>query len=173
MRQSAGPTNDFLYTERISSNKTEALFLMLMLVFFLMLIWRVNSHSLDWLAVLCACFSALFLFYSINFRTLLIRLTPAAIKLTFGIFTWTVPVNNIEACCLDDLPITMKYGGAGIHFMSIRKRYRASFNFLEYPRVVISFKNKVGPVQDLSFSTRKPEVVMQIIHGAMEANLHE
>mgnify|MGYP000900013350 CR=1 FL=1 len=32
----------------------------------------------------------------------------------------------------------LRYGGAGIHFMSIRGRYRASFNFLEYPRVVIA-----------------------------------
>jgi hypothetical protein len=62
----------------------------------------------------------------------------------------------------------MKYGGAGIHFMFIRDRYRASFNFLEYPRVVIAFKKKVGPVRDISFSTRKPEDVIQLIQGRME-----
>lgn len=60
----------------------------------------------------------------------------------------------------------MRMGGAGIHFMSIRKRYRASFNFLEYPRVVIAFKRKVGPVQDISFSTRQPEKVIRLIQEA-------
>jgi hypothetical protein len=144
-----------------------------MIVFFMLFIWRVGAVGLDWLSAVFSIFFLVFFFYSVNYRTLLIRITPAAIKLTFGIFTWAVPVNNIQTCCLDELPNMMKYGGAGIHFMTIRKRYRASFNFLEFPRVVISFKNKIGPVQDLSFSTRKPEVVMQIIHGAMEANLHE
>ncbi len=172
MRQSSDPTNDLLYTERISSNKTEALFLVLMILFILLFIWRVGAVGLDWLSAVFSIFFLVFLFYSVNYRTLLIHITPVAIKLTFGIFTWTVPVNNIQACSLDEPPIMMKYGGAGIHFTTIRKRYRASFNFLEYPRVVIAFKEKVGPVRDISFSTRKPEVVMQIIHGALEVILH-
>ena len=57
----------------------------------------------------------------------------------------------------------MKYGGAGIHFMTVHNRYRASFNFLEYPRVVIAFKKKVGLVRDISFSTRRPEEVTRLI----------
>jgi len=60
-------------------------------------------------------------------------------------------------------------GGAGIHFMMIRKRYRASFNFLEYPRVVIALKRKVGPVQDISFSTRRPDDVLRLIREAVSA----
>jgi hypothetical protein len=63
----------------------------------------------------------------------------------------------------------MKMGGAGIHFMFIRKRYRASFNFLEYPRVVIAFKRKAGPVQDISFSTRRPDDLIRLIQAAASA----
>jgi len=55
-------------------------------------------------------------------------------------------LDNVEGCCLDDIPMLMRMGGAGIHFMLIRKRYRASFNFLEHPRVVIAFKKKEGLV---------------------------
>jgi hypothetical protein len=63
----------------------------------------------------------------------------------------------------------MRMGGAGIHFMSIRKRYRASFNFLEHPRVVIAFKRKAGLVRDISFSTRHPDDVLRRIQEAASA----
>ncbi len=98
-----------------------------------------------------------------NYRTLVIRLTSESLKLTFGIFTWRVPLDNVEDCRLDEIPLVMRMGGAGIHFMIIRKRYRASFNFLEYPRVVIAFKRKDGLVRDISFSTRQPDDVLYFI----------
>jgi hypothetical protein len=147
-------TDDLLYNERVSSNRTEALFLALTLLFCLLFIWRVNAGGLDILAAVFFCLFSLFLFYAVNHRTLIIRLTSGSLKLTFGIFTWTVPLDNVEACCLDDIPLLMRLEGTGIHFMSIRNRYRASFNFLEHPRVVIAFKRKRGPVRDTSFSTR-------------------
>jgi len=92
-----------------------------------------------------------------------IYLTSDSLKLTFGIFTWKVPMENIEDCHLDEIPMVMRMGGAGIHFMTIRKRYRASFNFLEYPRVVIALKRKTGLVRDISFSTRQPDDVLYFI----------
>jgi hypothetical protein len=163
-------TDDLIYTERISSNRTEALFLAFMILFLLLLIWRVNAGSLDILAAVFFCLFSLFFFYSVNYRTLIICLTSKSIKLTFGIFTWRVPLDNIEECHLDEIPLLMKMGGAGIHFMIIRKRYRASFNFLEYPRVVIAFKRKEGLVRDISFSTRRPDDVLRLIQGAVSAN---
>jgi hypothetical protein len=170
MRQSADPTNDLIYTEKISSNKTEALFLALMILFLLLLIWRVNVGSWDVLAVVFLCFFIFFFFYSVNYRILMIRLTSESLKLTFGIFTWRVPLDNVEECRLDEIPLLMRMGGAGIHFMSIRKRYRASYNFLEYPRVVIAFKRKEGLVRDISFSTRRPDDVLRLIQEAVSAN---
>ncbi len=163
-------TDDLIYTERVSSNKTEALFLALMILFLLLLIWRVNAGSLDILAAAFSCFFILFLFYSVNYRTLIIRLTSESLKLTFGIFTWRVPLDNVEETRLDEIPLLMRMGGAGIHFMSIRKRYRASFNFLEYPRVVIAFKRKEGLVRDISFSTRRPDDVLRLMQEAISAN---
>ncbi len=76
------------------------------------------------------------------------------LRLQFGVFTWTIPLNNLEAIRPDDdLPALAKYGGAGIHFMLLRGRYRASFNFLEYPRVVVALRRS-RLVRDVSFSTR-------------------
>jgi Ca2+/Na+ antiporter len=161
---------ELLYHERVTSNKTEALFLALTIFFFLLLVWRVSADGLDVLAAVFLFFFVVFLFYSLNYRTLIIRLSPKSFILTFGIFTWIVTLDNIEVCNHDDVPAVMRMGGAGIHFMFIRKRYRASFNFLEYPRVVIALKRKAGPVQDISFSTRRPEEVLRLIQEAIVEN---
>jgi len=158
-----------IYEERVSSDWTEALFLSFTILFFMLLIWRMGTGSLDILNAAFFFFFVFFFFYSVNYRTLIIRLTPESLKLKFGIFTWTIPLDNIRECRLDDLPILMRYGGAGIHFMFIRKRYRASFNFLEHPRVVIAFNRKVGIVQDISFSTRRPDDVIQLLQNAVSA----
>jgi hypothetical protein len=61
----------------------------------------------------------------------------------------------------------MKYGGAGIHFMFVHKRYRASFNFLEHPRVVIGLKRKAGLVKDISFSTCQPNELIRLVQGSI------
>jgi len=162
--------DNLLYHERTTSNRTEALFLALTFLILLLLVWRVNADGLDVLAAVFLFFFVVFLFYSVNYRTLIIRLTPESLKLTFGIFTWTVALDNIEACHLDGIPLFMRMGGAGIHFMFIRKRYRASFNFLEYPRVVIEFKRKAGLVRDISFSTRHLDDVLRLIQVTIAAN---
>jgi len=163
-------TDDLIYTERVSSNRTEALFVALTLLFAMLLLWRVNVGSLDLLAAVFLCLFGFFFFYSVNYRTLIIRLTSESLKLTFGIFTWNVPLDNVEECYLDVIPMLMRMGGAGIHFMMIRKRYRASFNFLEHPRLVVAFKSKRGPVQDISFSTRRPDELLRLIQETVSAN---
>jgi len=163
-------TENLLYTERISSKRTEMLFVALLLLFFMLLIWCVTTLGLDILAAVFLCLCAFFLFCALNYRTLTIRLTTKSLKLTLGIFTWTVPLENIEACHLDEIPVLMRFGGAGVHFMLIRRRYRASFNFLEYPRVVVALKRKVGPVRDISFSTRRPDDVLRLIQEAISTN---
>lgn len=169
MERSSEHSNGLLYFEKISSLRTEGLFLVLMIISLLLLIWRVNTIRWDFFAAAFLFFFILFLFYSLNYRTLVIELTSKSLKLKFGIFTWTIPMENIEECRLDEIPLFMRMGGAGIHFMMIRKRYRASFNFLEYPRIVISFKRKVGPVRDISFSTRNPDEVLRLIQDLVPA----
>lgn len=151
------------YSETISSKWTEALFVALTLLFGTLFLWRVTAKGPDTLALVLAGLALIFLFNVINYRVLTIRITRQALALKFGIFTWTEPFDNIAASSIDRIPWLMWYGGAGIHFMFIRKRYRASFNFLEYPRVVAALKNKRGPVCDLSFTTRHPEQVQQLL----------
>ena len=82
-------TDGLIYSERVTSDRTEALFLALTLLF-LLLIWRVYAVSLDVFAAVFFCLFVLFLFYSVNYRTLVIHLTSESLKLTFGVFTWIV-----------------------------------------------------------------------------------
>ncbi|MEE4194088.1 MAG: hypothetical protein V2J07_02710 [Anaerolineae bacterium] len=155
-----------LYTEKVSSKWTQALFVMLTLLFLLLAVWRTFARGrfTGW-AIAFACFSAMFLFYAINFRTLIIRIAKTGVHLTFGIFHWKVPFDNIEFCALDNaIPWGLKYGGAGVHFMSVRKRYRVSFNVLEYERVVIGLRQKAGLVRDVSFSTRHPTEILRVVN---------
>ena len=160
-----------IYSEKLSSKKTELLFIALALLFLLLFIWGFIVGSVDFLAGIFFFFFVVFLFYSLIYRTLVIRLTSESLKFSFGIFSWTIPLNNVgEIQPDDDLPMLMKYGGAGIHFMFIRKRYRASFNFLEHSRVVIGLKRKAGLVRDISFSTCQPNELIRLIQGAKSAN---
>jgi hypothetical protein len=167
---SSDHTNNPIYIERVFSNRTETLFLSLMFISFLLLLWRLNTVRWDFFTATFLFFFILFFFYSLNYRILVIELTSKSLKLKFGIFTWTVPMENIEDYRLDEIPFLMRMGGAGIHFMVIRQRYRASFNFLEYPRIVISLKRKVGPVRDLSFTTQNPKEVLRLIQDLVPTN---
>ncbi len=159
----ANKKNNLIYSEKLTSWITTRLFLILAAVFLLLLLWRENFWGMDTLAIVFACVFFFFLFYVINYRTLQIRLTGNSLQLIFGIFHWTEQLDNIETCSLDQLPVFYEKGGAGIHFMMVNQRYRASFNFLEYPRVVIALKKKRGWVRDLSFSTRQPDKIIEIL----------
>ena len=153
------------YNERISSNRTEALFLVLTLLSLLLSIWRLNAAGLDMIAMIFLFLCAFFMFYSLNYRTLRIRLTTEHLELKFGLFTWVVALENVEHCFLDDTSL-WRIGGAGIHFSPIHGRYRAMFNFLEYPRVVIALKRRMGLVREIAFSTQRPDEVVGRIRAA-------
>lgn len=152
-----------IYNERLSSPKTQRLFIILMSVFAGLAVWRVLAEGWTTQAKILSFTALFFLLYILNFRTLHIRITSETLRLKFGVISWTVPRQNIASCRLDDLPKSMALGGAGVHFMFIRSRYRVSFNFLEYPRVVLAFKQKVGPVVDLSFSTQQPDEIIALL----------
>lgn len=156
---------DYIYEEKLSSNRTTILFVALSLSFLLLFLLCMMTAGFGWLAVIFFLLFCLFTFYVFNYRTLVIHLTPESLSLKFGIFKWRVPLETIEEPCLDDVSL-WRIGGAGIHFTSIRKRYRAYFNFLEYPRVVVKLKQKSGPVWDIVFSTRHPEKVILLIQKA-------
>ncbi|MBN2386303.1 MAG: hypothetical protein JXB85_04730 [Anaerolineales bacterium] len=151
-----------LYLEKTSSKKTEALFVGLTILFLIPFSWFAGIQLLGGWSILFFCLFAFFMFYSLNYRILILQLDRSNLQLRFGIFKWIIPLKNIEACSLDTTSI-QRVGGAGIHFTSIAGRYRAMFNFLEFPRVVLNLKIKKGPVRDIAFTTRRPDEVIRLI----------
>jgi hypothetical protein len=75
------------YTENVSSKRTEALFIALTLLSGTLLIWQASTLVMDLLVYIFSGLFLVFLFYSINYRILTIRLTQQALQLKFGIFT--------------------------------------------------------------------------------------
>jgi len=151
-----------IYNKGLSSAKTGALFIALTIIFLLLSVWRWIDVGMNTWTIVFLCFFAFFLFYSRNYRTLKIHITPEILKLTFGIFTWRIAIANIETCYRDKTSM-WRIGGAGIHFTWIKGNYRAFFNFLDYPRLVITLERKKGPVREIAFSTNHPEHILECI----------
>jgi hypothetical protein len=159
----------YLYKERLTSNWTEALFIILAMTFAALAWWQFRSGRDGFFAILFSFLGILFLLYVLNYRVLRIVINSRQLTLKFGVFSHSIPFNNIDSFELDELPWLMKYGGAGIHFMMIRGRYRASFNFLEHPRVVIALRKKTGWVRDISFSTQNPDQILGLLQQHVQA----
>lgn len=161
------PREPSLYAEELSSPGTTALFAGLALLFALLAAWRQRSRGAlgGALGALFWLLSGVFAFYTANYRALRIRLTSKSLALKFGVFTWNIPLENIDDCRPDELPPLLRYGGAGIHGFFAERRYRLSFNFLEHPRLVIRLKRPLGPILDVSFSTRQPDILLARLSG--------
>jgi hypothetical protein len=153
-----------IYHETLSSFRTEAIFVALCFIFFSFFMLRWFNLGWDALTITFLVFFVFFFFYVLNYKTLKILITPETLQLTFGIFTWIAALSNIEISHIDQNSI-LRYGGAGIHFMWIKGKYRVFFNFLEYPRVVVVLKKKKGPVREIAFSTKRPEQVIELLSG--------
>ena len=76
-----------IYHEKISSRKTEWLFVSLTILFFLLFVWRMNVSGWNGLTVAILVFACFFLFYLINYRTLIIRITSDALKLSLSVIS--------------------------------------------------------------------------------------
>lgn len=152
------------YRESLSSPRTQGLFVALSTLFAALFIWKWSGSGLTTGALFYAIPLLFFLFYSLNYHTLKIQISPDRLELQFGLFTWKVALSNIKRCQIDSNSL-WRLGGAGIHFTWIKGKYRVFFNFLEYPRVVLRLKKKQGLVQEIAFSTRQIEKVLEFIES--------
>ena len=160
-----------LYSEEIRSNWTTALFAGFAVIFLVLFAWRFSAVSWKFTPGLFLFLGIFFLFYVFNYRTLRIKIYRKALKLRFGVVGWTTDLENIQSCQLDDPPLWIKYGGAGVHFAMVEGQYRAFFNFLQYPRVKVTFRKKQGWVEALSFTTCQPERVLELLQTRSPGNV--
>ena len=152
-----------LYSEKVRSNKTSLLFVILALIFFALFTWRYSIVGFRFVPGLYAFLGLFFSFYVINYRILKITITDQTLHLKFGLVGWRTDINNIALCIVYDPPFWIKYGGAGVHFAMVEGEYKAFYNFLEYPRLLIKFHQKQGLVQALVFTTREPDRISEIL----------
>jgi len=160
---------DQIYQEKVQSLKTSLLFTLLALIFSSLFTWRVTVIGFRTFPIVCLVLALFFFLYVLNYQTLKITITEEVVLLRFGLIHWRTRLKNIQTCKMDDSPNLIKYGGAGVHFAFVKGNYRAFFNFLEHPRILITFHHKQGLVQGLVFTTRRPEQVMGIISSRLEA----
>jgi hypothetical protein len=154
--------DDLIYEERLSSWRTEAVFVALSVLFLALLTWRLIVSGFGAIAALYLFLSILFVFYALNYRILAICISTEGLQLKFGLFGWTIPWSAVAEAHLDKSSL-WRIGGAGIHFSMIGGRYRAMLNFLEHPRIVIKLKKKRGPIRDVAFSTERPNEILYIV----------
>jgi hypothetical protein len=148
-------SENLVFEEKLSSLRTEVLFVSLALLFLALLAWRVMAGGFGIIAAGLLFLFLLFCFYALNYRVLVIRVLADKLILKFGVFGWTIPISTIEKIYVDQTSL-WRIGGAGIHFLIIRGRYRAMFNFLEYERIVVALNEKKGLVREVAFSTKRP-----------------
>jgi hypothetical protein len=158
--------NDLIYEERISSLRTEAVFVALSVLCVAMLAWRLIVSGYGTVAALLLFLSTLFVFYALNYRVLVVRMSKEGLRLKFGLFGWTVPWQTVARAYPDDTAL-WRIGGAGIHFSIIKGKCRAMLNFLEHPRIVVELKKKRGLVREVAFSTQKPDEILRIIEQSV------
>jgi len=158
--------NDLIYEERISSLRTEAVFVALAVLCLTLLAWRLFVSGYGTVAALFLFLSMFFIFYASNYRVLVVRMSEEGLWLKFGLFGWTVPWHNVARAHPDDTSL-WRIGGAGIHFTIIKGEYRAMLNFLEHPRIVIELEKKRGLVREVAFSTEKPNEILRIIEESI------
>lgn len=161
---------NLVYTEKIRSSWTTALFAVLTLMFLTLFAWRYAVVGWEFRTGLFCFVGFLFLFYTINYRVLEIQISSKELNLKFGLVKWTTALDNIDSWQLDDSPWWIKYGGAGVHFAAVRGKYRAYFNFLEYPRVLVTLQEKQGWVRQLCFTTQHPDQIQAQLQKRSETH---
>lgn len=129
--------------------------------------WRFSVSGYGVVTALLSILSTLFVFCVLSYRVLVIRMSEGGLRLKFGLFGWTIPWHTVARAYPDDTAL-WRIGGAGIHFLIIKGRYRAMFNFLEHPRIVVQLKKRRGLVGEVSFSTQKPNEILRIIEASVE-----
>jgi len=161
--------DELIYTEKLQSNLTTGLFVFLAALFIALFGWRVTTVGWKFTPGLFLSLALFFLFYVFNYRTLRIQISEETLSLRFGLVRWRTELKNIQDCISDDPPLWIKYGGAGVHFAMVMGIYRAFFNFLEGPRLLVTFKEKQGLAQALSFSSYQPERILELLRGRITA----
>jgi hypothetical protein len=144
-----------LYQERLLSIVNIIMFTIAIGV----LVFAMFFHSSTQPNVITYGLLAALILAGLNFSKLSIDITNTAVAVSYGIFTQIVPWNQIESAEIDPVP------GVGwlIQMSSYRGRHRLGYHVFGKPKIKITVKQ--GWFCELSFSTKYPRHIMEIITG--------
>ncbi|HDS45134.1 MAG TPA: hypothetical protein ENN68_03420 [Methanomicrobia archaeon] len=110
----------------------------------------------------------LFFALAMMFSTLVVKLSPRSVVVSFGLIKRSIPWELIERCYVDEVT-SLRYGGWGIRIGRVGGKWRLVFNIIGAPRVVLALKQ--GRFDEFVFSTRHPDEIVRMIRqriGRME-----
>jgi hypothetical protein len=159
--------SDYIYEEKIFAKVIGGMIGAATAILFIILIYQVSinpSDEVPWLPVVILISFIIFLFLTLNFIRLVIRVTYQDITVRYGIFRRRIGWENIEDAYIDDTP-AIKYGGAGIRTARITGEWVLVYNVVGGPRCVLKLKE--GRFKRFVFSTKNPEEVINVIRGQL------
>ena len=93
--------------EKLSSSRTEVLFVALVLSFLALFAWRIMAGSFGVIAAGLLFLFLFFCFYALNYRVLVIRILADKLVLKFGVIGWTIPLHTVEEVYADQTPLRL------------------------------------------------------------------
>lgn len=123
----------------------------------IMIGWQWTEPLPVWFWPVMALF---FLVITINYFRLTIKIDHERLTVGYGVSKSKISWDNIEDCYLDETS-SLWYGGWGSRLGRVDGKWRAVYNVIGGPRVVVSLKE--GWIREVAFSTKDPEEVMEKI----------
>jgi hypothetical protein len=170
MKANCQESGDILYREQLTDWKTSLLFAFFATLFAGFFALRFQQVGWKFGPILFLSLSLLFWFYLINYFSLEIIVTSEELILKFGVFCWRESLSNLARVSQEDLPIWIRYGGAGIHFALVRGNYTVFYNFLDHPRLIINLIHRRGLVQQVCISTCCPDQIHKLLDEGRNLN---
>jgi hypothetical protein len=124
--------------------------------------WTFGETPAPWILLVVGI---LLLLAAINFAFLSIVVSYRGVTARFGLFSHTLPIDDIAGTYLDKAS-SIAYGGFGIRFGWVNGKRRLVYNVINAPRVVIQERRASN--HEFVFSTRNAKAVMKAISEVSE-----
>ena len=105
-------------------------------------------------------FTAMVTLSVLQFRRIVVSITPDSVTVSFGLFSYRIPYRRIISAFVDEKP-GIVYGGWGLRIARARGRHALVYSVLNVPRVVI--EQNGSRYGYFLFSTKNPEEVIRLI----------
>lgn len=152
-----------LYEEKLFSKWSTIIFTIFTILFLVLTVYPIfigplgDNKAPTWLLGLIFL---LFLFFTLNFSFMTLKLTSEFLSVRFGVLSYNVTWENIEKCYKEEVPL-WTYGGWGIRFEKSKGERRLAYTVPQTSQLTVLLKNK--RFREFIFSTRNPDKVIKLV----------